>query len=442
MSTASSRLRSAKGGRKGKAGRGGGVHPLVIAAISALLVVAVTYYAFSQSVPFQHKFTMHALVSNSVNVRTDSPVRVAGIDVGVVQGTQPAGRATQINFTMDSSGLPVHTDATVTIRDRLFLEGGYYLELDPGSPSAPIAKDGFTIPEAQTTSPVQFYKVLSTFDIASRASLRNLLNTFNQGFSPNPGQPLSNSGAGGFKTAIPQLSPVLKDFAWVTRALRGQHQGDVETLLSSTANITSTLAGSSGQLVDLVTGLNQTSSALAATDGALAQSVAALDQVLQVSPAALSAVDHSLPPLVTLAQTIDPSLKAAPPILARLITIVDKLGAAFAPANRGPLLESLKATFAQFPAILTKLATAFPLTKQVTDCLQTPRRPDPQGAGARRLALVRPAGVAGLRPFPAWHSGGDGQLRRQRPLHACAGWSRAAEHDRSAQPSDPRSAGG
>jgi hypothetical protein len=34
-------------------------------------------------------------------------------------------------------------------------------------------------------------------------------------------------------------------------------------------------------------------------------------------------------------------------------------------------LTTLKATFAQFPAILTQLATAFPLTKQVTDCLQT-----------------------------------------------------------------------
>jgi len=358
-------------GRRLPKGKRKGVHPLVIAAMSALLVIAVTYYAFSQAIPFQHAFTLHALVNNSVNVRTDSPVRIAGIDVGVVQGIEPAGRATRINFTMESSGLPVHTDATLRVRDRLFLEGGYYLELDPGSPSAPVAKDGFTISEGQTTTPVQFYKVLSTFDIASRASLRNLLNTLDEGFSPQPGQPLSDSGAGGFKRAIPQLTPVLKDFAWITRALRGQRQGDVKTLLSSLANITSTLAGSSAQLADLVTSLNQTAGALAASDGALAQSIAGLDQTLQVAPAALTAVDRSLPPLVALAQTIDPSLKVAPPILDRLIVIVGKLAAAFAPAERGPLLASLKATFAQFPAILTQLARAFPLTKQVTDCLQT-----------------------------------------------------------------------
>src|SRR5205085_2480 len=83
------------------------------------------------------------------------------------------------------------------IRDRLFLEGGYYLELDPGTPPAPDLHDGDTIPMSQTSTPVQFYQVLSTFDVAARASLRQLLDTLNQGFSPQPGQPLSDSGAAG-----------------------------------------------------------------------------------------------------------------------------------------------------------------------------------------------------------------------------------------------------
>ena len=110
-------------------------------------------------------------------------------------------------------GLPVHKDATLRIRYRLFLEGGYYMQLDPGTPGAPVAKDGFTIPEQNTSAPVQFYNVLSTFNAASRNSLAHLLNTLNQGFSPLPGHPLSDSGAGGLKQAIPQLTPVLKDTA-------------------------------------------------------------------------------------------------------------------------------------------------------------------------------------------------------------------------------------
>ena len=77
------------------------------------------------------------------------------------------------------------------IRDRLFLEGGYYLELNPGTPSAPIAKDGFEIPESQTehAGPV----LQGPLDVRSptRNSLQNLLNTMNQAFSAPPGQPLS-----------------------------------------------------------------------------------------------------------------------------------------------------------------------------------------------------------------------------------------------------------
>jgi phospholipid/cholesterol/gamma-HCH transport system substrate-binding protein len=343
----------------------------VISAAAILATAFLTYYAFNQGLPFVHRYTVSALVSNSVNVRPDSPVRIAGIDVGAVNGVSPAGRASKIAFTVNDNGRPIHTDATLRVRDRLFLEGGYYLELDPGSPSAPIAPDGFTIPESQTSTPVQFYNVLSTFDAAARQSLANTLNTVDEGFSGPPGRPLAESGAGALKGAIPQLTPVLKDVAWVTRALHGTHAGDVETLLSSGSSVTSTLAGSSGQLTDLVRGLNSVSSALASTDGALARSISGLDGTLVVAPPALSAIDHALPPVATLARALDPSLRQAPPIVDRLTSTVRQLAAIVAPVQRSRLLSTLKATFEQFPTILTQLATAFPITKALTDCLRT-----------------------------------------------------------------------
>jgi phospholipid/cholesterol/gamma-HCH transport system substrate-binding protein len=347
------------------------VHPIVISLVAIFAVVFVTLYAFNQGLPFVHRYTLYALVNNSVNVRADSPVRIAGIDVGAVQGVSPAGRASKIAFTLDQAGLPVHTDATMRIRDRLFLEGGYYLELDPGSPGAPIAPEGFEIPISQTSSPVQFYNVLSTFNAASRSSLERLLRTLNQGFSPGPGQSTSTSGAGGLKTAIPQFTPVLKDIAWVTRALQGTRPGDVRTLLSSASDITSTLAAKSTQLADLVTGLNVTAGALASSDGALAQTISGLDQTLQAAPASLVSIDRALPPVARLAQTLDPSLKLAPPIVTRVTQAVQELARIVAPAERARLLSTLKATFSQFPSILRLLATAFPITKQVTDCLRT-----------------------------------------------------------------------
>jgi virulence factor Mce-like protein len=364
MSPQPGRVRSTARRRRG--GR-----PLLIALVTLAGTLFVTYYAFHQGLPFVHNFTLNTVVNNSVNVRTGSPVRIAGIDVGEVQGVSPVGRATRISFTVDDNGMPIHRDATIRIRERLFLEGGYYLELDPGSPSAPVLHDGDEIPLSQTSTPVQFYNVLSTFDVAARASLRTLLDTLNQGFSPAAGRPYSDSGAGGFKTAIPQLTPLMKDVARVSRALRGTRAGDVETLLSSSAQVADTLAGSSAQLADLVTGLNRLSSALASADGSLAQSVAGIDQTLQVSPAALSAVDASLGPLADLARALDPSLKVSPPILDSLTGTVHQLAAVVAPAQRGALIGSLRATFEQFPSILTELGKAFPISKQLSDCVQS-----------------------------------------------------------------------
>lgn len=361
--------------RRTRAGvRRGAGHPLLVAAITILLAVAITYYAFSgKQIPFVHHFTMHALVRNSVYIVPGSPVRIAGIDVGQVTDAAADGTLTKLSFQMDSTGLPVHKDATVTIRDRLFLEGGYYLQLDPGSPGAPIAGDGYTIPVSNTSYPVQFYQLLSTFNLATRQSLANALTTLNEGFSAPAGQQptIANSGAGGLKAAIPQLTPTLKDIAWVTQALHGTQPGDVERLLSSASNVTSTLQGSSSQLAGLVTSLNRASGTLAATDGSLGQSITGLDETLRVAPPSLAAIDRALPPVVSLSVALDPSLKAAPPLVDDVTKAVTQLGTIVAPVERTRLLDALYNTFTGFPNTLTQLGQLFPITKGVTDCLRT-----------------------------------------------------------------------
>ncbi|HEY3729171.1 MAG TPA: MlaD family protein [Solirubrobacteraceae bacterium] len=347
------------------------LHPLAISALMILAALAVTYYAFNQGLPFQHEFTVSAVVSNSVNVRSGDPVRIAGVDVGTVSGVAADGDASKIAFTVSSEGLPPHRNATVRIRDRLFLEGSYYLDLDPGTPSAPTLHDGATIPQSQTSSPVQFFQVLSTFDVATRADLTTLVATLAKGLAAPPGQPLSLSGAGGLKRAFPQAAPALEDAAVVTRSLRGTAPGDLTRLLSSASEVTGTLGANSAQLAQLVTGLDVSSRALVASDGALGQSIAGLDETLRSAPKALTAVDRALPPLTGLAKALDPSLQLAPPLVTALSGAVGQLTAVLAPVQRGHLLTSLKATFEQFPSLLSQLGGAFPITKQVTDCLRT-----------------------------------------------------------------------
>ena len=78
-----------------------------------------------------------ATFANSANIALNSPVRIAGVEVGKVISTERDGDATTVTFTVDDAGRPIHDDAFAAIRPRIFLEGNFFVELDPGSPSAP-----------------------------------------------------------------------------------------------------------------------------------------------------------------------------------------------------------------------------------------------------------------------------------------------------------------
>ena len=70
---------------------------------------------------------------------------------------------------IEPRGLPIHADATVKIRPRLFLEGNWFVELQPGSPSAKTVSSGYTIPVTQTADPVQLDQVLDALNTDTRA---------------------------------------------------------------------------------------------------------------------------------------------------------------------------------------------------------------------------------------------------------------------------------
>ena len=75
--------------------------------------------------------------------------------------SRPTATGAKVTFTVDEEGQPIHADAEVEIRPRLFLEGNFFLDLRPGSPSAPELADGGTIPLTQTATAVQLDEVLT-----------------------------------------------------------------------------------------------------------------------------------------------------------------------------------------------------------------------------------------------------------------------------------------
>ncbi len=114
------------------------LRPYLVALVMMAALAVVTYFAFHPSLPFVDGYRIEAVFQSSNGLRTGSPVRIAGIDVGkVVDIKNGPGNTTVAVLEIKDGGRPVHRDATAHIRARVFLEGGFLVELRPGSPSAP-----------------------------------------------------------------------------------------------------------------------------------------------------------------------------------------------------------------------------------------------------------------------------------------------------------------
>ena len=155
------------------------------ALILIALVIVGTYLAWTKSIPFQSHFELHAVFRNAANIRKDSPVRIAGVNVGKVESVKSVCASgltgncnsdySEVTFTVDSNGQPVHSDAQVAIRPRIFLEGNFFLDVSPGSPSAHDLSSGDVIPLTQTSTAVQLDQILTSLQAPDRANLQKLL---------------------------------------------------------------------------------------------------------------------------------------------------------------------------------------------------------------------------------------------------------------------------
>ena len=176
-----------------------------------------------------------------MSARSRSVSRIAGSDAGVV------------TMTIDSGGLPIHTDATAAIRERIFLEGNIYVDLQPGSPSAPVLRSGATLPAANTSGPVQLNRVLSSLDASARANLQTLLKGLGASLSapPSPAQdatqdPLVRGLTGGqsLNAALQYSAQAFKASAIVNEALLGTQPNDLSQAVSGSRQVFGALAAS------------------------------------------------------------------------------------------------------------------------------------------------------------------------------------------------------
>ena len=133
------------------------------------------YLGFTKDIPFTHGFELNA-VFQSANI---APPELAGADRRRQRRQGQAGRARTrtpnaavVTMEINEHGLPIHEDATAKIRPRIFLEGNFFVDLQPGHAGGAGARRGDTIKITQTATPVQLDQVLTALQSDTREDLR------------------------------------------------------------------------------------------------------------------------------------------------------------------------------------------------------------------------------------------------------------------------------
>jgi phospholipid/cholesterol/gamma-HCH transport system substrate-binding protein len=164
------------------------VSPFAAGLIALAVIVFALYAAFVHKYPWSNPYELKAVFSNADNLAPNSPVRIAGVTVGKVTGIgrQSGESASVVTMTLNSDALPIHKDATLKIRPRIFLEGNFFVDLQPGSPEAPDVSSNGEIPMTQTYSPVQIDQVLDVLQSSVRTGTQRLLQGYGNALNGKP----------------------------------------------------------------------------------------------------------------------------------------------------------------------------------------------------------------------------------------------------------------
>ena len=259
------------------------------------------YLAFTKHIPFtSYGYEVKATFTNSANISLKSPVRIAGVEVGKVISTERDGDATTVTFTVDDSGRPIHKDAFASIRPRIFLEGNFFVELDPGSPGSPELGSGGTIPISHTSTAVQIDEVLTALQSPVRADLGRLLESYGTALTSEPTaaedltqlpQVQGLSGGQALNKTFQYGGEAGKYSSQVTQALTGTQKHDLAKLVAGTGRTATAFAANQADLQGLIDNFNVFTGALANQSENLATTVNLLAPTLQTAHTSLVSLD-------------------------------------------------------------------------------------------------------------------------------------------------------
>ncbi|HEY1359845.1 MAG TPA: MlaD family protein [Thermoleophilaceae bacterium] len=358
-----------------------GISPFKAGVLAIAVIGILAYFGFTKSNPFSSQFEVKAVFANAQNVGRGSPVRIAGVEVGKVTKVAAAdgdAEATVVTMKLKDSGLPIHKDARMKIRPRIFLEGNFFVDLQPGTPQSPDLHEGDTIPMSQTTASVQLDQVLGTLKSDARADLQNLLKGYGDALAGKPtqeedaDQDKSTRGqtAGESLNDTLRYSPdALRGTAIVNDALLGLEPHDLSKLIRGSGRVTRALASQEDQLKALVTNFNVTTGALASEQNNLRLTVHRLPGVLSSADSAFDNLNRAFPPTRAFAREILPGVHESAATINASFPWIAQTHKLVSPAELGGLVADLQPAVEDGAKAVNGLVDLAPQLDNVSHCV-------------------------------------------------------------------------
>ena len=280
-----------------------------IAAIVALLVIAAgtsVYILKHERLRFplieKQPFTLYAEFSTgqAVTAGQGQTVQVSGVrigDIGTV--TLRGGRAiVQMQLDPQYQGL-VHTDATALLRPKTGLKD-MFIDLDPGTDSAPVAKRGWTMPIRSTLPDVNPDEILRSLDADTRDYLKLLLQGAHRGL---------DGRAVDLRDVLARFEPTHRDLARFNGAV-AERRDNLRRLITELRQLNGVLASEPDELAGLVDSSAAVLREFASEQDAISSAVGELPSTLHTTTDTLNRVGRFADVLAPAARHLRPAARA------------------------------------------------------------------------------------------------------------------------------------
>jgi phospholipid/cholesterol/gamma-HCH transport system substrate-binding protein len=309
-----------------------------LSCFGATLFVWRSFGGPSPLAPSGYRF--HASFDQAATLTPNADVRIAGVSVGKVIKVTPQGLRTDAVIQLQRRYAPIPGDARVILRSKTLL-GETFVELTPGTKTAPKLKEDGHLPVGQVGETQGLDQVLSAFDEPTRQSFKSFLHDLS-GALDGRGQDLSDS--------IANAGVATDNLTKVVVALDSE-EGSVRGLVHDTGVVLRALGNRQADLQGLITAGDQVFSATAARNRELTATTEAFPEFLVELRTTLRAVERT-------------SIVAAPTLRA-LRPVAPLVRPGLVEASR--LAPELEALFRATPPVQRAAKTGLPAITRILD---------------------------------------------------------------------------